>query len=83
MIDDIADQLAGNLAAALVASLETHLVGEPEVRERRLSEVSSLMIRSSSAIAVAKCIYPKLPIPAHGDYARLRAPQTSTHTALF
>lgn len=66
MIDDIADQLAGNLAAALVATLETRIVGKPEVRERRLSEVPSLMIRSSSAVAVAKCIYPKLPIPAHG-----------------
>ncbi|HEU0205129.1 MAG TPA: DEAD/DEAH box helicase family protein [Pseudolysinimonas sp.] len=66
MIDDIADQLAGNLAAALLATLETQIVGEPEVRERRLSEVSSLMIRSSSAITVAKCIYPKLPLPAHG-----------------
>jgi type III restriction enzyme len=72
MIDMISDQITGNLARALVESLTTVTISQPEVDYRRISEVQSLIVRSSHAIEVAKCVYPKLPVPAHaGGLERL------------
>ena len=65
MINAIADQLAGNLARALVESLHEAPKGEPEIEYRRISEVDAITVRASSSIDVAKCVYPRLPIPSH------------------
>jgi type III restriction enzyme len=65
MINEISDQIAGNLARALVESLKITITSEPEVIYRRISEVESLVVRSSFAVEVHKCVYPKLPIPSH------------------
>lgn len=74
MIDDIADRIAGNLASALVAALDTEIASEPEVRYRWLSEVDSIFVRSSSAVDVEKCIYPKIRIASRsGGLERLFA----------
>jgi len=64
MIDDIADQITRNLARALVESLREVPTGEPDVVYRRVSEVESITVRASSCVEVAKCIYPRLPIPS-------------------
>lgn len=64
MIDDIADRIAGNLATALVGSLEHELTGEPEVHYRRTSEVEALFVRESASVSVTKCIYPRIRIAA-------------------
>ncbi|WP_223308884.1 DEAD/DEAH box helicase family protein [Glutamicibacter nicotianae] len=66
LTDMITNELAGNISSALVRSLTQETVSVAEVNFRSLSEVPSLSIRSSSSVEVAKCIYPKLPIPTHG-----------------
>jgi type III restriction enzyme len=72
MIDDIADQIAGNLARALVESLSNEITGEPEVTYRRASEVESIMVRGGFSVEVAKSIYPRLSVPSHsGGLERL------------
>ena len=65
LTDFMTNELAGNISTALVKSLTQEAVSIAEVLVRRLSEVSALSVRSSSAVEVSKCIYPKLPIPTH------------------
>ncbi|MHA7268392.1 DEAD/DEAH box helicase family protein [Arthrobacter sp. HLT1-20] len=65
LTDMITNELAGNISAALVRSLTQEVVSVAEVNFRHLSEVPALSVRTSSCIEVAKCIYPKLPIPTH------------------
>ncbi|HTA66591.1 MAG TPA: DEAD/DEAH box helicase family protein [Xanthomonadaceae bacterium] len=50
-------------ALALVRAEDRAVVGETEVRHRRLSEVSKLMVRESASLVVGKCIYERLPYP--------------------
>lgn len=72
MIDDISDQIAGNLATALVASLDIEITGDPEVTYRSISEVDAIFVRETSRVDVEKCVYPTLPIPARsGGLERL------------
>ncbi len=79
MIDDIADKIAGNLATALVATLDVEITSEPEVRYRRLSEVESLFVRTSSAVDVEKSIYPRVRIASRsGGLERLFAEWADT-----
>lgn len=66
MTDMITNELAGNISSALVRSLTQEVVSVAEVNFRSLSEVPSLSVRTSSSVAVTKCIYPKLPIPTYG-----------------
>lgn len=66
LTDMITNELAGNIASALVRSLTQEVVSIAEVNFRSLSEVPSLSVRTSSSVAVTKCIYPILPIPTHG-----------------
>ncbi|MBG6190097.1 type III restriction enzyme [Arthrobacter sp. CAN_A212] len=63
--DMITNELAGNISSALVRSLTQEVVSIAEVSFRSLSEIPVLSVRASSSVEVAKCIYPKLPIPAH------------------
>ncbi|TFB73644.1 restriction endonuclease subunit R [Cryobacterium flavum] len=66
LTDMITNELAGNISSALVKSLTEETISIAEVRHRSLSEVPSISVRSSFAVEIAKCIYPKLPIPSHG-----------------
>ena len=72
LIDDIAHSIAGTFATALAEAVVNQEVAGAEVMYRRLSEVTSISIRSSSAVEVRKCIYSKLPIPTRsGGLERL------------
>jgi type III restriction enzyme len=64
LLDDVAHGIAGTFATALTEATANQKVSGAEVTYRQLSEVKSLNVRSSSAIDVQKCIYPKLPIPS-------------------
>jgi type III restriction enzyme len=63
LIDDVAYGIAGAFASALIQIATNQNVAGAEVTYRRLSEVKSIKVRSSTAVPVSKCIYPKLPIP--------------------
>lgn len=63
--DQVTNELAGNMASALVGALQSETVAIAEVTHRSLSEVPSVSVRQSSCIEMTKCIYPKLPIPTH------------------
>lgn len=64
LVDDVAHGIAGTFATALTEASANQELASAEVIYRLLSEVTSLNVRSSSAIEVRKCIYPKLPIPS-------------------
>lgn len=66
LTDMVANELAGNLASALVLSMTEETISVAEVAYRSVSEVSTISVRTSHAVDVVKCIYPKLPIPSHG-----------------
>ncbi len=63
LIDDVAHGIAGTFASALTDIAANQTVGDAEVSHRWLSEVKTISVRLSSAVAVTKCIYPQLPIP--------------------
>jgi type III restriction enzyme len=64
MLDPVVEYITKIFALALIKSEDQGIEGETEVRYRRLSEVTKLMVRESSSIAVDKCIYTRLPFPA-------------------
>lgn len=66
LIDDVAQGIAGTFATKLVELQENQVVASADVQHRRLSEVATIPVRSSTAEEVNKCIYPKLPVPSHG-----------------
>ena len=57
------DHIVKVFGLALVRAEERSIVGETEVRHRRLSEVTKLMVRESTSLEVGKCIYTRLPYP--------------------
>lgn len=63
LLDDVAHGIAGVFATKLTELQESQLVAEAEIQHRLMSEIKTIPVRSSSAIEVTKCIYPKLPIP--------------------
>ena len=72
LVDDISHHIAGSFATALVEAEGAQEVVGAEVLYRYVSEVPSLSVRTTSCVPVAKCIYPKLPIPARsGGLERL------------
>lgn len=64
LLDDVAHGIAGTFATALTEAAANQEVAGAEVIHRLLSEVTTLNVRSGSAVEVRKCIYPKLPIPS-------------------
>ncbi len=66
LLDDVAQGIAGTFATKLVELQDSQVVASAEVQHRMLSEVSTIPVRSSTAVEVEKCIYPKLPIPSQG-----------------
>jgi type III restriction enzyme len=65
MVDDVAQHIAGSFATKLTELQESIRASEADVRHIRLSEVKTLPVRSTYAIEVNKCIYPKLPYPSN------------------
>jgi type III restriction enzyme len=64
MLQPVVDHIIKVFALALVKAEDRGIVGETEVRHRRLSEIGKLAMRESASIEVNKCIYPRLPYPA-------------------
>ncbi len=64
LLQPVVDHIIKVIALALVEAEDQPLVGDSEVRYRRLSEVSKLPMRESSSLIVNKCIYERLPYPA-------------------
>lgn len=63
LLDDVAHGIAGSFATALVEAEGNQQVAQAEVLYRRLSEVTTISVRTSSCVDVAKSIYPRLPVP--------------------
>lgn len=66
LLDDVAHTIASSFATKLVELQESQTVSSALVQHRWLSEIKTIPVRSSSAVDVTKCIYPKLPVPIHG-----------------
>lgn len=66
LLDDVAHHIAGTFASALVEAESNQQVVKAEVLYRRLSEVETISVRSSSCVEVGKSIYAKLPFPKSG-----------------
>jgi type III restriction enzyme len=66
LLDDVAHEIAGVFATKLTELQATESVAEAVVQHRLLSEVKTIPVRSSSAVDVQKCIYPRLPVPSKG-----------------
>ena len=66
LLDDVAHEIAGVFATKLTEVQESQSVSGAIVQHRLLSEVRTIPVRTSSAVPVNKCIYPKLPVPSKG-----------------
>lgn len=63
LLQPVIDHVVKVFGLALVRAEDRSIVGETEVRHRRLSEVDKLMVRESASLEVGKCIYERLPYP--------------------
>lgn len=64
LLQPVIDHIVKVFGLALVNAEERATIGETEVRHRRLSEVSRLMMRASTSMEVSKCIYARQGWPA-------------------
>ena len=64
LLQPVIEHIVRIFGLALVRAEEHTVSGATEVRHRRLSEVSKLMVRESISLEVSKCIYTRLPYPA-------------------
>lgn len=65
LLQDVLDHITRVFAVALIESEQLAAGAPAEVRHRRLSEVTRLMMRESHSIEVSKCIYERLAFPAN------------------
>lgn len=65
MVDDVSQHIAGAFATRLTELQQNVQATEAQVRHILLSEVKTIPVRSSYAVDVKKCIYPKLPFPSN------------------
>ena len=63
LLQPVVDHIVKVFGLALVRAEDRAIVGETEVRHRKLSEVTKLMVRESASLEVGKCIYTRLPFP--------------------
>jgi len=66
LLDDVAHDIAGVFATKLTELQASQKIFEAEVKHRLMSEVKTIPVRTTSAVKVNKCIYPKLPVPSKG-----------------
>lgn len=64
LLQPVIDHVVKVFGLALVNAEERAIIGETEVRHRRLSEVPRLMMRESTSMQVGKCIYTRQGWPA-------------------
>ncbi|MGB3269914.1 MAG: DEAD/DEAH box helicase family protein [Rhodanobacter sp.] len=64
LLQPVVDHIVKIFGLALVRAEEHTVTGNTEVRHRRLSEVTKLMVRESASLEVTKCIYERLPYPS-------------------
>ena len=64
LLSPLVDHITKIFALALIEAEDRKIDGETEVRHRWLSEVDKLNMRDSCSLAVAKCIYERLPYPS-------------------
>lgn len=64
LLPPVIDHIVKVFGLALVRSEERSVIGEIEVRHRRLSEVDRIPIRESTSMEVTKCIYTRQGWPA-------------------
>jgi type III restriction enzyme len=86
LLQPVIEHIVRVFGLALVQAEERGLVGETEVRHRRLSEVRKLMVRESASLEVAKCIYTRLPYPARSgglEHAFIEWAQTDASVQAF
>ena len=65
MVNLITDHIIQELSTAIQKMQETEMVSEPEVIQRKVSEVSSLRMRESYSLPTSKTIYERTPYPSH------------------
>jgi type III restriction enzyme len=71
LVEYTANHIAGVFATALIEAESNAVVGESQVLYRRISEVASITVRTSTCQEVKKCIYPALPVLRHsGGFER-------------
>ena len=63
-LDPVANHIIQQFGRKLPELTASETTAPAEVRPRRLSEVAKLNVRESSSLAVAKCIYERLPFPS-------------------
>jgi len=66
LVPGVAEEIAGEMGRVLVALQENISMGGAEVLHRSVSELESIVVRTSSSIEVTKCIFPRQPFPSHG-----------------
>ncbi len=66
LVPGVAEEISGELGRVLVEVQENIPTGGAEVLFRYASEVDSITVRTSSSVAVTKCIFAKLPFPSQG-----------------
>jgi len=64
MVPEIAASIAGEFGTLLVEMQENLPAEGVEVSHHRVSEIGPVLVRKGSAVAVNKCIYPLVPVPA-------------------
>ncbi|MFI4969328.1 MAG: DEAD/DEAH box helicase family protein [Lysobacterales bacterium] len=63
LLQPVIDHIVKVFGLALVKAEERGIEGDTDIRYRRLSEVTKLMVRESASLEVGKCIYERLPFP--------------------
>jgi len=64
MVSLVTDHVIRELSSAILKLHETETVSEPEVIERKVSEVTSLRMRETFSIPTSKTIYERTPYPS-------------------
>lgn len=64
LLQPVIDHIVKVFAVVLLDAEQKPVTGHTEVRYRKLSEVSRLMMRESSSMPVSKCIYQRLSYPS-------------------
>lgn len=64
MVNLVVDHIIREVSTAILKLQETESVNEPEVIERKVSEVTSLRMRESYSFPTSRSIYERLPYPS-------------------
>ncbi len=64
MVNLVADHIIREVSTAILKLQETESISEPEVIERKVSEVASLRMRESYSFPTSKSVYERLPYPS-------------------